>query len=150
MLKAPGLHVAIVFCKAEAAGSMDGFGLKRWVQGRIPLCPLSSLALPAGPLPLPENYVSRGQCWGSPTNTKSSRPAFANDLRHNASATPDQRSAVNNAKLNVSREEDGSFHFQIEGVTVGQGHFNMPEAEARALYVRLGQLLQQSPTNSRM
>ena len=48
---------------------------------------------------------------------------------------------MNNAKLNVSREEDGNFHFQIEGVTVGQGHFNMPAAEVRALFVRLGELL---------
>ena len=53
---------------------------------------------------------------------------------------------MNNAKLNVSREEDGSFHFQIEGVTVGQGHFNMPEDEARALYARLGELLDQPST----
>ena len=53
---------------------------------------------------------------------------------------------MNNAKLNVSRDEDGSFHFQIEGVTVGQGHFNMPEAEVRALHVRLRELLEQ-PSN---
>ena len=50
---------------------------------------------------------------------------------------------MNNAKLNVSREDDGSFHFQIEGVTVGQGHFNMPEDEVRALYARLRELLDQ-------
>ena len=53
---------------------------------------------------------------------------------------------MNNAKLNVSRDEDGSFHFQIEGVTVGQGHFNMPEAEVRALYVRLRELLERPTT----
>jgi hypothetical protein len=50
---------------------------------------------------------------------------------------------MNAAKLNVSREDDGSFHFQIVGVTIGQGHFNMPEDQARALYARLGELLNQ-------
>ena len=53
---------------------------------------------------------------------------------------------MNNAKLIVLRDEDSSFHFQIEGVTVGQGHFNMPEAEVRALYALLGQLLDQPST----
>ena len=50
---------------------------------------------------------------------------------------------MNDAKLNVSREDDGNFHFQIVGVTIGQGHFNIPPDEARALYARLGELLDQ-------
>ena len=48
VLKAPGLHFAIVFCKAEVAGSVDGFGLKRWVQQTHPALPVLLFGSPGG------------------------------------------------------------------------------------------------------
>jgi DNA-binding response OmpR family regulator len=36
ILQAPDLHIDVVFCVVELPGTLDGFGLARWVRANLP------------------------------------------------------------------------------------------------------------------